>query len=317
MNQILTCPHCGPTLSEARLRCDRCGRELVYVSEAEFSGRQPASEAAGTTPSASRRTGLWLAVSAAVIVVVAMAGLTMPGRQAASPRPDAPMLMAAQPPAALSAPAPRPVSAAASRVPAEPAAAIKPGDLAEALERYRAALEEKPADAELLANVGQILVAMNRPADAVPFLEQAVEAEPFSVVARFDLAVAYGRSGLLREAVEQYETLIQSGDADVRVHYNLGLALRQLGRSGDAAAAFERATTLDPQRATGWLGLALSLETDGRGAEAAAALERYLALEPAAADADKVRARIARLRRTAAPAAPAGDAGGEQARRRP
>ena len=158
---------------------------------------------------------------------------------------------------------------------------------------------------------------MNRPADAVPFLEQAVEAEPFSVVARFDLAVAYGRSGLLKEAVEQYETLIQSGDADVRVHHNLGLALRQLGRSGEAAAAFERATTLDPQRATGWLGLALSLETNGRRAEAATALERYLALEPAAADADNVRARIARLRGTAEPAAPAADAGSEQTRRRP
>jgi tetratricopeptide (TPR) repeat protein len=314
MNRILTCPHCGPTLSEARLRCDRCGRELVYVSEAEFSGRQPASEAAGTTPSGSRRAGLYVAVSAAVIVVVAMAGLTMPGRQADSPPPNAPMLMAAQPPAALSATAARPVGAAASPVPAEPVAATKPGDLAEALERYRAALAEKPADAELLANVGQILVAMNRPADAVPFLEQAVEAEPFSVVARFDLAVAYGRSGLLKEAVEQYETLIQSGDADVRVHHNLGLALRQLGRSGEAAVAFTRATTLDPRRATGWIGLALSLETDGRGAEAAVALERYLALEPAAADADNVRARIVRLRGTAEPA---GDAGSEQPRRRP
>jgi len=317
MNQLLTCPHCGPTLSGARLRCDRCGRELVYVSEAEFSGRQPASEADGTTPSAARRAGLWFVVSAAVIVVVALAGLTVPGRQAASPPPDAPMLMAAQPPAPFSAPAARPVGAAASHVPADPADPVEPGDLGEALERYRAALEGKPADAELLANVGQILVAMNRPADAVPFLEQAVEAEPFSVVARFDLAVAYGRSGLLKEAVEQYETLIQSGDADVRVHHNLGLALRQLGRGGEAAAAFERATTLDPQRATGWLGLALSLEADGRGAEAAAALERYLALEPAAADADNVRARIVRLRGTAEPSAPAGDAGGEQTRRRP
>ena len=317
MNRILTCPHCGPTLSEARLRCDRCGRELVYVSEAEFSGRQPASEAAGTTPSASRRAGLWLAVSAAVIVVVAMAGLTMPGRQAASPPPDAPMLMAAQPPAALSAPAASPPAQRHHPCRPQPVDTFTPGDLAEALDRYRAALAEKPADAELLANVGQILVAMNRPADAVPFLEQAVEAEPFSVVARFDLAVAYGRSGLLKEAVEQYETLIQSGDADFRVHHNLGLALRQLGRGAEAALAFERATTLAPERAPGWLGLALSLEADGRGAEAAAALERYLALEPAAADADNVRARIVRLRGTAEPAAPAGDAGSEQTRRRP
>ena len=289
----------------------------MYVSEAEFSGRQPAGEAAGPTPSASRRAGLSLAVSAAVIVVVAMAGLTMPGRQTASLQPDAPMLMAAQPPAPLSAPAARSVGASASHVPAEPVDPSKPGDLGEALERYRAALEGMPADAELLANVGQILVAMNRPADAVPFLEQAVEAEPFSVVARFDLAVAYGRSGLLKESVEQYETLVQSGDADVRVHHNLGLALRQLGRSAEAASAFGRATAMEPGRAPAWLGLALSLEADGRRAEAATALERYIALEPASADADNVRARITRLRASAEPSLSPPDDGGGPSRRQP
>ncbi len=289
----------------------------MYVSEAEFSGRQPASEAAGTAPSASRRAGLSLVVFAAVIVVVAMAGLTMPGRLSpATPPPDS-SLQTAQPPAALSAPEAAQGRTAASPPSPAPVEAVGPGNLTEALRRYSAALSEKPADPELLANVGQILVAMNRPADAVPFLEQAVEAEPFSIVARFDLAVAYGRSGLVKEAMEQYESLVQSGDADMRVHHNLGLALRQLGRNGEAAAAFERATALAPERAPGWLGLALSLESEGRRGEAATALERYLALEPAAADADNVRARIVRLRGTAEPATLAGNVGGEQTRRRP
>ena len=206
------------------------------------------------------------------------------------------MPMAAQ----ASAPGPAPSPASADRAiatqPPAPEGAAGPGNLGEALEHYRAALAEKPADPELLANVGQILVAMNQPADAVPFLEKAVEAEPFSIIARFDLAVAYGRSGHLKEAVEQYESLVRSGDADTRAHHNLGLALRQLGRNAEAAAAFERATAMEPGRAPAWLGLALSLEADGRGAEAATALERYLALEPAAADADNVRARIVRLR---------------------
>ena len=319
MNRILTCPHCGPTLSEARLRCDRCGRELVYISEDEFTGRGPASDAADQNPSAARHTRTWIAVTAAVAVVVAMAGLTMPGGQAPpSPVADAPTTRAAQLPEASSVPSAAPAGrSAASQPAAAPAEAVGPGNLDEALKRYRAALAEKPADAELLANVGQILVAMNRPADAMPFLEQAVEAEPFSIVARFDLAVAYARSGKLREAVEQYESLVQSGEADMRVHHNLGLALRQLGRNGGATRAFERATALAPERAPGWLGLALSLEADGRGAEAASALERYLALEPAAADADNVRARIARLRASAEPSPQPPDDGSGPSRRRP
>jgi len=318
MNRILTCPHCGPTLTEARLRCDRCGRELVYISEDEFTGRKPASGAAEQKPAAAWSTGTWVTVAVAVAIVVSMAGLTMPGRQEpAAPAAEPSMLMAAKLPSAASVPSRAPAGRAASSQPDSTAVPIGPGDLGEALERYRTALAEQPADPELLANVGQILVAMNRPADAVPFLEKAVEAEPYSVVARFDLAVAYGRSGRPKEAVEHYETLVRSGDADIRVFHNLGLALRQLGLNAEAAVAFERATAMEPARAPAWMGLALSLEADGRGAEAATALEHYLALEPAATDADNVRARIARLRASAEPSSQPPDDGGGTSRRRP
>jgi len=318
MNRILTCPHCGPTLTEARLRCDRCGRELVYISEHEFTGRDASGDAVEPQPAGRRRIIIWAGVSAAALVVIAMAGLTIPGRLApVSAQLVAPIAMTAQPPIAIAESSPRRDEANASRPAAASDKAVQPGDLGEALEHYRAALAEKPADPELLGNIGRILVQMNKPAEAVPFLEQAVEAESFSVVARFDLAVAYGRSGKLKEAVEQYETLVKSGDADVRVQHNLGLALRQLGRNAEAAAAFERATALAPDTATGWLGLALSLEADGRPGDAAAALERYLALAPAAADADNVRARIARLRSSSEAATAPSDAGDGTSRRTP
>jgi len=313
MNRILTCPHCGPTLTAARLRCDRCGRELVYISEAEFSGRDLDGDAAGQKPSVARRASLWAGVAVAAIVVVALAGLRLPWRDVPGPVPEgAPMTMAAQSPAIFSAPSNAPVVRGDAPAPPDAArAAFKAGDLGEALAHYRAALAETPADPELMGNVGQILVAMNRPGEAVPFLEKAVEVEPFAIIPRFDLAVAYGRSGKPKEAAEQYEALVQSGSTDSRVYHNLGLALRRLGRNADAAAAFDRATALAPERAPGWLGLALSLEADGRAVEAATALERYLSLEPSGPDADNVRARIARLRAAAAPveAQPDGESG--------
>jgi tetratricopeptide (TPR) repeat protein len=288
----------------------------VYISEAEFTGRQPVGETAEEASASTRRTWLWIGVSAAAAIVVAMAGLALPGGRAPAP-PGSPLQMTARPPAALAA---RPAGLASvddSRPPAAPLHATAPGDLGATLEHYQAALAEKPADAELLDNVGQILVTMKRPAEAVPFLEKAVEAEPFSVMARFDLAGAYARSGNSEGAVEQYEALIESGAADVRVYHNLGLTLRRLGRDAEAASAFERATTLEPGEAPGWLGLALSLEADGRPGEAAAALERYLTLEPSAANADNVRARIVRLRAAAEPTAPPPDAAAGTPRRRP
>jgi tetratricopeptide (TPR) repeat protein len=260
-----------------------------------------------------------MGITAAVVAVVAMAGLTLPGGgQAPAPAPpDAPAVPAQQMLSAVPAPPAGPANLAEYAPPGARDEAYKPGDLAQALEHYRVALAAKPADPELLASIGQILVAMNRPAEASPFLEQALEAEPFSITARFDLAVAYARSGKLQEAVQQYQALMQTDAADIRVHHNLGLALRQLGRNADAAAAFARATTLAPDRAPGWVGLALSLEADGRGGEAADALERYLALEPAAPDADNVRARIARLRASAEPSPPPPDSGNGTSRRRP
>jgi tetratricopeptide (TPR) repeat protein len=317
MNGILTCPHCGPTLTEARLRCDRCGRELVFISEYEFTGGK-APGAVEPRPARRRRAILWAGVLTAAVAVVALAGLTIPGRQAPAPaQADALAQVTTLPPAGLSGASSEPGDAAAAEAGSAPDAVAKPGDLGEALARYRAALKEKPADPELLGNIGQILVTMNRPAEAVPFLEQAVEAEPFSVVARFDLAVAYGRSGKPKDAIEQYETLARSGEADSRIHHNLGLLLRQLGRNAEAAAAFERATALAPDKAPGWLGLALSLEADNRSVEAAAALERYLALEPSASDADNVRARIARLRAATDASTPPAEAGDGAGRRRP
>jgi Tfp pilus assembly protein PilF len=316
MNQILTCPHCGPTLTQARLRCDRCGRELVYIDEFQFTGHQKETESAEDGPAVSRNAKFWFGVAASVAVVVAMAGLMKPGAPTPS-SPASPASPAAAPFAPSPATPPGMANRAEPRQAAEAVEAFKPGDLGQALDHYRAALAEKPADAELLDNVGRILVAMNRPAEAVPFLRQAVEAGPFSVTARFDLAVAHARCGQPKEAVEQYEALVQSGSADIRVYHNLGLALRQLGRNAEAAAAFERATALSPDQARGWLGLALSLEADGRGPEAATALERYLALEPGGADADNVRARIARLRAAAEPASAPPDTGNDASRRRP
>lgn len=285
------------------------------MSEAEFSaGTAPAADD-GKTTSASRRFGVWAGIAAAAVLVVALAGLALPGGQPPPSPPDASSPTMAAPAPALLAPQPRETARAAAEATVEaPRAVSRPGDLAQALEHYRTALAGKPADAELLGNVGRILVAMNQPADAVPFLEKAVEAEPFSIIARFDLAVAYGRSGQLKEAIEQYEVLARDGSADARAYHNLGLALRQLGRNADAAAAFQRAAALEPGRAPIWMGLALSLEADGRAGEAAGALERYLSLEPTGPDADNVRARIARLRAAASADAPPEPATGSSRR---
>ena len=294
------CPHCGPTPDESRHRCNRCGRELTFVQDVVSSKRAAGSAAIDHRRKTLSRARFWLAVTASAVLVLTLAGrLQQQGGGAGGTvlQDRAVALRAgteAEPVQEESTT--RPASAA----PVEPSTGggepYRPGDLGHALDHYRAALVDRPADPELLENTGQILVAMNRPADALPFLEHVADADPMNTRARFNLAVSQARSGQLNEAVEAYTALARSNTADVRVHHNLGLALRQLGRQAEAAAAFERATSLAPEEAPAWLGLALSLEADGRGGEAAAALDRYLTLEPDSPDADNIRARIAQLR---------------------
>jgi len=293
------CPHCGPTPDESRHRCDRCGRELTFVQDVVSSKRAAGSAAVDHRRNTLSRVRFRLAVAASAVLVLALAGrLQQQGGGAGA-------TVLQDRAAALRAgtevePVPgestiKPASAAPVEPSTEGGKSYRPGDLGHALDHYRAALVDRPAAPELLENVGQILVAMNRPADAVPFLEQAADADPINTRTRFNLAVSHARSGQLNEAVEAYAALARSNMADVRVHHNLGLALRQLGRQAEAAAAFERATDLAPNEAPAWLGLALSLEADGRGGEAAAALDRYLTLAPDSPDAENIRARIARL----------------------
>ena len=62
-------------------------------------------------------------------------------------------------------------------------------------------------------------------------------------------------------------------------------------------ASIRRQSPLQPEDASFRKALAISYEQLKQATEAAAAYEEYLRLSPSAADADKVRARIALLRR--------------------
>jgi tetratricopeptide (TPR) repeat protein len=96
--------------------------------------------------------------------------------------------------------------------------------------------------------------------------------------------IAAGRRDQARAAV-----LIQSAiAADPAVglyHFNLGNALRELGRADDAAAGYARATTLDPGRFAAWFNLA-QLHAERRDAEQAiGAFREALRIEPGSAQA--------------------------------
>jgi hypothetical protein len=218
MAKVLACPNgCHSGTSAARIRCGQCGAELVYLHLVPTPAAETGSEATAEKDPASeegpRQSPVPTGLIVAIIAVLALAGFARFWGWRAP----------ADSPRATSSPGNADSTGAIVRpaVPAGSASAasmglLRPNDLGQALDRYRDALADQPSDPVLLDNVGQILVASGRPAEAIPYLKRAVEAEPWSVTARFDLAGAYARSGRPREAEELYAELARAGSTDPR-----------------------------------------------------------------------------------------------------
>ena len=156
----------------------------------------------------------------------------------------------------------------------------------EAMERYRDVLEIDPDYAPTHEGIGRVLFQLGKYEEAVESLARSISLQPKSP-ATVDRHVAMGRAfaelgqteaaaehyvraleidarnaqaldsyALLRfrqqryeEALGLYETLIEVGGANARVHANVGATLFYLGRLDEAAESLDRALSLDPTMA--------------------------------------------------------------------
>jgi Flp pilus assembly protein TadD len=206
-------------------------------------------------------------------------------------------------PTAESAPAERPVTSAADVVSSVPFmdaaragnASYVTGDLESALAQYRDALERNPRDAESLSNMGQVLVKVNRVAEAVPLFEQACALAPWRWAYRFNLARAVGKLGQWDRAATEYQAAAQLFPDDYVTRFNLAQALHKKGDEAGAIVEYQKAIALSPNDPTFHLALGISYERLQRSAEAAGAYTKYVELAAASPDVERVKARIAAL----------------------
>lgn len=278
------CPRCG-TKTRPGLPCPRCQR-----------GANPEADAA------SRPSRLVWGIAGVAALVVALA-LGLPGRDGT----EAVAVDAGQlqngPSYATAAAAPA-LPAAGERiiqpVTAEDfsragAAAYQQGNLSVAFSAFEEAAREHPSDPDARNNLGQVLVRLGRPGEALPHLEAAVAGAPDRWAFRFNLARARGLTGDWAGAVGDYEQAATLFPDDYVTLYNLGRALQQTGDHARAAETLERAIALQPDDPSFQLTVAGSYEKLGRTEDAAAAYRRYLEQIPESPDAPAIQARIARL----------------------
>jgi tetratricopeptide (TPR) repeat protein len=110
----------------------------------------------------------------------------------------------------------------------------------------------------------------------------------FRLVAAFAVVLVLGlaatatirRSEIWKDNLTLYADIARTTPTSALAHSNLGLELLRAGQDDEAAAAFERATSLKPDFALAWTNLGLARRAQGRAPEALAAFERAAALAP-------------------------------------
>jgi tetratricopeptide (TPR) repeat protein len=109
-----------------------------------------------------------------------------------------------------------------------------PDALSAARREFEAELQLNPSDAVAEYEVGQILLAQNKPHEAAPRLEHALTLSPDFGEALLAVAKLRADARHYDEAIPLLERAVRLQPANESAHYNLMLAYRNAGRAADA-----------------------------------------------------------------------------------
>lgn len=300
MPGYVVCASCGARIKAGRQHCLRCFEPLP---DPDTPVRLSILESLGLSRDKLMVVGI--VASVAVLSLVTVIWRTWPepvdevarpasGQPAAPARAAAPVSAPEPAPAAptVSAPAYQPAPVAAVDSNRTAAATFNTGDFASARAAYERSLVQRPDDPETLNNLGQVLVRLDLPAEAIVRFERAIALAPTKSTYHFNLAHTVAQLGQLDRAVTEYREAVRLFPDDYATQFNLAMALQARGDAQAAIPEFQRAITLAPGEASFHLSLGLSLEKAGRAADAVREYRQFLEMEPTSPDAAKLKAHI-------------------------
>ena len=160
------------------------------------------------------------------------------------------------------------------------AALAKQGKVAEAIEHYQTALRLTPNLAEAHGNLGAALVQQGKLAEAIDHYRRAVQITPDYADAHGNWGTALALQGKLAEAIDQYRQALQIKPDHADAHFNWGNALAQQGKSAEAIAHYQQALQITPDSAAAHTNWGNALAQQGKLAEAIAHYEQALRIRP-------------------------------------
>ncbi|MEM1155694.1 MAG: tetratricopeptide repeat protein, partial [Pseudomonadota bacterium] len=152
-------------------------------------------------------------------------------------------------------------------------------ELAEAHYRESLAIEPQPA---IYNDLGFVLERQGLPGEASDAYRKALEMDPESAVAQFNLASTLARSGEFEEAEAHFREVLEK-QPSTQAYTGLGFVLWQLGQPDESADSLRNAISLDPTNASAYDSLGTVLIQQGKLDEAEANYARLIENAPSAA----------------------------------
>ncbi|HXW64805.1 MAG TPA: tetratricopeptide repeat protein [Burkholderiaceae bacterium] len=117
------------------------------------------------------------------------------------------------------------------------------------------------------------------------FWAYTVQHNPHALVAHYNFGLAFGMTGRMSEAIEQFEQALKIKPDFAEAHNNLGIAFRETGRMSEAIEQFEQALKIKPNYALAHNNLGIALGRTGRMSEAVEQFQQSLKIKPDFAEA--------------------------------
>jgi tetratricopeptide (TPR) repeat protein len=133
---------------------------------------------------------------------------------------------------------------------------------------------------ETFLNVGEELVRLNQPAQALPLLRRAVSIAPISPAPHYNLGLALRQTGNRETSLNEFNEAIRLNPNYFEAHAAKALTLADSGRQTEALVEFREALRLRPDSATTHVGLADSLVNMGDNSDAIVEYQKATELAP-------------------------------------
>jgi Tfp pilus assembly protein PilF len=129
-------------------------------------------------------------------------------------------------------------------------------------------------------NLAKALLLLNRPHEAVPHFEVALQLRPNRSQTHLNFGRALVQMDLVDQGIGEYDRALRLNPTDPDVYNQKGVALLQSGRIPEALAQFDQATKLRPNYATALNNRGIALAQTGRLAEALESFNAALRIAP-------------------------------------